>query len=128
MALNKSLEGIFDSQLSELNFNQNYWFQGLNGSSLSFLIQSIVLQRDLNILVIASDKEKAAYFLNDLDALLPKQKILFFPESYRQPYQEEKTTNANIQERAEVLNLLSKDGFKGIVVTYPQALCEKVTL
>ncbi|PBQ31845.1 transcription-repair coupling factor [Sphingobacteriaceae bacterium] len=128
MLLNKSLEGIFDSRLQELNLNQNHWFQGLNGSSLSFLLQSIVLQTHKNLIVIASDKERAAYILNDLDALLPKEKVLFFPETYKQPYQIEKTTNANIQERAEVLNLLSKDNFKGVVVTYPQALSEKVTL
>jgi len=78
--------------------------------------------------LIASDKEKAAYLLNDLDALQNNDRALFFPESYRQPYQIEKTTNANIQERAEVLNLLSKESFNGVVVTYPHALCEKVTL
>ena len=128
MLLNKSLEGIFDSKLEALNLNQNHWFQGLNGSSLSFLLQSIVINTHKNLLIIASDKEKAAYLLNDLDALLPKEKVLFFPETYKQPYQVEKTTNANIQERAEVLNLLSKDNFKGVVVTYPQALSEKVTL
>jgi transcription-repair coupling factor (superfamily II helicase) len=128
MILNKQLEGIFDSKLSTLNLQKNQWFQGLNGSSLSFLIQSIFLNIHKNCLVIASDKEKAAYLLNDLDALLAESRVLFFPESYKQPYQIEKTTNANIQERAEVLNLLSKDNFSGIVVTYPQALSEKVAL
>lgn len=77
---------------------------------------------------MASDKEKAAYLYNDLEALFQKERLVFFPETYKIPYQEEKTSNANIQERAEVLNLLSKENFKGIVVSYPQALCEKVTL
>ncbi len=124
----KQLEGIFDSKLSNINFSQNLWFRGLNGSSLSFVIQSFLLQHDKNIVLVASDKEKAAYLFNDIDALLADKKVLFFPESYKQPYQIEKTTNANIQERAEVLNLISKDHFRGLVVTYPQALAEKVTL
>lgn len=128
MLLNKSLNGIFDARLQTLNLQKNQWFQGLNGSSLSFLLQNLFLQQRKNLLIIAADKERAAYILNDMDALLPKEKILFFPESYRQPYQIEKTTNANIQERTEVLNLLSKDNFNGVVVTYPQALSEKVTL
>jgi transcription-repair coupling factor (superfamily II helicase) len=128
MLLNKSLDGIFDSKLEVLNPRKNYWLEGLNGSSLSFLLQTLVLQKKKTLLVIASDKEKAAYILNDMDALLPKEKVLFFPESYKQPYQVEKTTNANIQERAELLNLLSKENFKGVVVTYPQALSEKVAL
>lgn len=128
MVLNKQLEGIFDSKISAINLNHNHWFQGLNGSSMSFLIQSIVLNSHKNCLIISSDKEKAAYLLNDLETLLPKKRLLFFPESYKQPYQIEKTTNANIQERAEVLNFLAKDSFEGIVVTYPQALSEKVAL
>lgn len=128
MVLDKSLEGIFDSKIKGINLRKNLWFQGLNGSAVSFLIRSLVSQETKNALVIASDKEKAAYLLNDLEALLQNVKVLFFPESYKQPYQEEKTTNANIQERAEVLNLLSNETFKGLVVSYPQALCEKVTL
>lgn len=122
------LKGIFEQKLQHLNLNQNIFLEGLNGSSLSFLCQSIYYNRQKNIVLVASDKEKAAYLLNDMSALLPDEKVLFFPESYRQPYQIEKTTNANVQERTEVLNLLSHDSFKGILVTYPQALCEKVTL
>lgn len=128
MLLNKALEGVFDSKLAQLNLQQNQWFCGLNGSSFAFLAQNIFNTHQKNLLVIASDKEKAAYILNDLAALLPKYKVMFFPESYRQPYQVEKTTNANVQERTEVLNLLSKEHFKGVVVSYPHALCEKVTL
>lgn len=128
MVLNKTLEGIFNSKLSVLDLSQNQWFRGLNGSALSFVISSIIEGYHKTAVIVASDKEKAAYLLNDLDALLINEKALFFPESYRQPYQIEKTTNANIQERAEVLNLLSKESFKGVVVTYPQALSEKVAL
>lgn len=126
MSLIKKLEGIFDSTVTELNLNQNTWLQGLNGSSLSFFIQSLFKLTHKNIVIIASDQEKAAYLLNDIESLIREKKVLFFPETYRQPYQIEKTTNANIQERTEVLNLVSKENFSGIVVTYPNALCEKV--
>src|SRR6478735_6342285 len=100
MALNKSLNGIFDSKLTAINLDKNYWFQGLNGSSLSFLLQSLYLNSGKSIILVASDKEKAAYLLNDLESLLPKEKVIFFPESYKIPYHIEKTINANIQERA----------------------------
>jgi transcription-repair coupling factor (superfamily II helicase) len=119
--------GIFDSKLSSVNLNKNLWFRGLAGSSLSFIINSVFNTSGKNLLVVASDREKAAYLMNDVEAILKTEKTLFFPESYRQPYQEERTTNANIQERAEALNLLSKENFSGIVFTYPEALCEKVT-
>jgi transcription-repair coupling factor (superfamily II helicase) len=124
----KSLEGVYDLKISELNLRQNTWLEGLNGSSLPFFIKSAYNREKKTIVLLSSDKEKAAYLFNDLEALLPHEKILFFPETYRQPYQIEKTTNANIQERTEVLNLLSKENFNGIVVTYPQALSEKVTI
>ncbi len=122
------LKGIFEHKLQHLNLNQNIFLEGLNGSSLSFLCQSLYFNHQKNLVLVASDKEKAAYLLNDISALMHNETVLFFPESYRQPYQIEKTTNASVQERTEVLNYLSRESFKGILVTYPQALCEKVTL
>ena len=128
MSLSTLPAGHFEGKLTPIDFSENLWLRGLNGSAMSFVAASFYSTHKKNLLIIASDKEKAAYIQNDLAALLHGTRVLFFPESYRQPYQEEKTTNANIQERAEVLNLLSKEHFKGIVVTYPQALSEKVTL
>jgi transcription-repair coupling factor (superfamily II helicase) len=129
MALNTNqLKGIFSSKLSGINLDQNQWFKGLNGSALSFVIQSLTGDDDKNCIVVASDKESAAYIFNDLETMCGEKKVLFFPESYKQPYQIEKTTNANIQERAEALNLLSKANLKVLLVTYPQAISEKVTL
>ncbi len=127
MANVTKLEEIFDNTWQHLNPERNYWLRGLSGSAISLFLRSGHLTAKKNILLIASDKEKAAYLMNDLEELLPESKVLFFPETYRQPYHPEKTTNANIQERAETLNLLSRETFKGVVVTYPQALCEKVT-
>ena len=124
----KALEGIFNDKLFSFNPDKKHYFRGLSGSSLSFLLASIHKTHNRSCVLIASDKEKAAYFYNDLENLLSPGKLLFFPESYRQPYQPEKTLNANIQERAEVMSRISSDSFCGVVVTYPQALCEKVSL
>lgn len=117
---------LFNSAINTLNFQKSSYLEGLCGSALSFLIQSLYTNVPQPLILVASDKEKAAYWLNDLQYLLPNTKTCFFPESYRQPYQEEKTSNANIQERTETLSLISKTHFVGIVVTYPQALAEKV--
>lgn len=120
------IKDFFDTSLSSVNFQESTYFEGLCGSSLSFLIQSLQSKKTQPVIVVASEKEKAAYILNDLQSLLPETRLCFFPESYRVPYQEEKTTNANIQERTETLSLISKEHFNGILVTYPQALAEKV--
>ena len=75
-------------------------------------------------LFIFNDKEEAAYFLNDLETLLQK-KVLFYPSSYRRPYQLEETDNANVLLRTEVLNSLNHHNLP-IIVSYPEAIFEKV--
>jgi transcription-repair coupling factor (superfamily II helicase) len=50
---------------------------------------------------------------------------VFYPASYRSPYQFEETDNANVVARAEVLEKIN-NGSNAWVVTYPQALFEKV--
>ena len=45
--------------------------KGLAGSSLSFIIRAVSENASGVHLVIAQDKEQAAYLLNDLETLLP---------------------------------------------------------
>ncbi|MCB0760780.1 MAG: transcription-repair coupling factor [Flavobacteriales bacterium] len=78
-------------------------------------------------LVVMPDKESAAYFHNDLESLYTDTKVLFFPRSARVPYATETTENANISMRAEVLNEINKEHNLLIVVSFPEALAEKVT-
>jgi transcription-repair coupling factor (superfamily II helicase) len=90
------------------------------------LVNDLFQNTSSNFFIVCNDKEKAAYILNDLQALLPEKHIHYFPESYKVPYKEEKTSNASVQERAETLSQLSKENYSGIVVTYAAALAEKV--
>lgn len=76
---------------------------------------------------ILQDKEEASYFHNDLQSLLQDRQIMMFPASYKKPYQLEETENANILQRTEVLNSITHKGGQGeIIVSYPEALSEKV--
>ena len=79
-------------------------------------------------LFVFDDKEQAAYFMNDLDQILVEnpRPIFLFPRSARVPYQEEITENANIAQRAEVLNEINGGKEGCIVVSYPGALSEMV--
>jgi transcription-repair coupling factor (superfamily II helicase) len=77
-------------------------------------------------LYILHDKEEAAYFLNDLENLVPEGSALLFPTSYKRPYEFVDVENANILQRAEVLNMLNATGSGLHIVTYPEALVEKV--
>ena len=98
----------------------------LAGSSLSFVISSVFKKSEKPFLLIFNDKEEAAYYLNDLEQFVGSKNVLFYPGSYRRPYQIEDTDNANVLLRAEVLNRINSQRKPAIIVTYPEALFEQV--
>ncbi|SIQ11747.1 transcription-repair coupling factor [Maribacter ulvicola] len=111
---------------SENSGTKNIPLKGLVGSSLSFVLSSLFQSEDRPFLAIFNDKEEAAYYLNDLERLIGDDHVLFYPGSYRRPYQIEETDNANVLLRAEVLNRINSRKKPAIIVTYPDALFEKV--
>ena len=113
-------EQVAQNELSHLHL------KGLVGSSVSFIANGILQNIANNQLFILNDKEEAAYFLNDLEKIVGEEKVLFFPNSYRNVYQIEDVDNSNILHRAEVLNTLTKRNSSIFIVTYPDALSEKV--
>ncbi|MUH36499.1 transcription-repair coupling factor [Zobellia amurskyensis] len=100
--------------------------KGLSGSALSFTFSDIFQKSERPFLLIFNDKEEAAYYLNDLEQIIGDKDVLFYPGSYRRPYQIEETDNANVLLRAEVLNRINSRKKPAIIVTYPDALFEKV--
>jgi transcription-repair coupling factor (superfamily II helicase) len=104
----------------------HFQITNLVGSSLSFVISETFKKSEKPYLLIFNDKEEAAYYLNDLEQLLGEKNVLFYPGSYRRPYQIEETDNANVLLRSEVLNRINSRKKPAIIVTYPTALFEKV--
>ena len=100
--------------------------KGLLGSSLSFVVNALFSKSDNPMLLILDDKEQAAYYLNDLEQLIGEQDVLFYPSSFRVPYQIEAVENANILLRSEVLNRINSRKKPAVIVTYPEAIFEKV--
>jgi transcription-repair coupling factor (superfamily II helicase) len=99
---------------------------GLVGSSLSFVMHSLFKKAELPFLILFNNKEDAAYYLNDLEQLINTEDVLFYPSSYRRPYQIEETDNANVLLRAEVLNRINSRKKPAIIVSYAEAIFEKV--
>ncbi|MFY9242996.1 MAG: transcription-repair coupling factor [Polaribacter sp.] len=114
---------IIEALLHEQN---HFQITNLVGSSLSFAIAETFKKADKPYLLIFNDKEEAAYYLNDLEQLLSDKNVLFYPASYKRPYQIEETDNANVLLRSEVLNRINSRKKPAIIVTYPTALFEKV--
>ena len=113
------------TQLTEQT-RDNCVVSGLVGSALSITIAELFKETALPFLLILNDKEQAAYHLNDLENILGDESVLFYPGSYRRPYQIEQTDNANVLLRSEVLNRINSRKKPALIVTYPEALFEKV--
>jgi transcription-repair coupling factor (superfamily II helicase) len=75
-------------------------------------------------LIVLNNKEEAAYYLNDLEQLIGEQDVLFYPGSFRRPYQIEETDNANVLLRAEVLNRINSRKSLRLLLAIPK-LCLK---
>jgi len=113
-------------QIAIANSQSKTHLKGLIGSSFSFVISNAFKQAESPFLLVFNDKEEAAYYLNDFEQFLNEKDVLFYPGSYRRPYQIEETDNANVLLRAEVLNRINSRKKPAIIITYPDALFEKV--
>ena len=127
-----------DQQLQEIvsaidTAKAHLQLKSLVGSSRAVVAKVI---QDLNpgiSLFILPDKESAAYFLNDLEQLsdeigkkLPQKKVLFYPTAYKRAYELEKVDSNNILHRTEVLKRISSSSKNLMIVSFPEALAEKV--
>lgn len=99
---------------------------GVPGSFISILAAAAYEEDDQPLLLILNDKEEAAYILNDLEKLVKEKDVLFYPGSYRRPYEVDGTNNANVLLRAEVLNRISNRRKSPLIVSYAEALFEQV--
>ncbi len=105
---------------------------GTIGSSQA-LIAASVIERTKGVHVfVLTDKEEAAYFINDLEALRGNDKearnakkdedMLFYPAPSRSPYDPDGHHDGERVSRTEVLEVLMKKPEHLIIVTYPDAL------
>jgi transcription-repair coupling factor (superfamily II helicase) len=114
------VEAINNSASGNINID------GLTGSAKSVVISVIFHKSQTTQLVVLPEKEDAAYFYNDLISSVGEESVFFFPSTYKRSIQYEQTEPANIVLRTEVLNHLASGKRKGIIVTYPESVMEKV--
>lgn len=116
----------FAHKISQQKF-EKYRLKGWVGSQLSFLTAAMHRHLQKPFLLVMNEKEEALYAHTDLQLLMPDAEVLYYPASYKRPYQIEEIDNANVLQRAEVLNALnhSKTGCP-LIITFAEALYEKV--
>ena len=103
------------------------YLKGLRGAQDAFLLAALARSERRTFVLIAADKEEAAYLQNDLAALLPDWPVHFLPDSFKRPRYFAEVVAHQVQERTEVINQLTHAPQRShLIVTYPEALLEQV--
>jgi transcription-repair coupling factor (superfamily II helicase) len=111
--------------------SEKIFLKNLQGSSAEFIVASVFAHANtqaLNHLVVLNDAEEAAYFQNTLENLTSALDLFYFPSSFKNKKNFRLLNSSHVMLRTEALTKLSAGGNKKIVVTYPEALFEKVVL
>jgi len=110
---------------------QKIFLKNLQGSSAEFVVTAVFTHpktETLNHLVVLSDAEEAAYFHNTLENLTNALDLFYFPSSFKNRKNFKLLNSSHVMLRTETLTRLSAGGNKKIIITYPEALFEKVVL
>ncbi len=103
------------------------YLDNLRGSSINFVAAAVWQMADVNHVFILNDKEEAAYFHNDLESLTKALDISYFPDSFKKTGAFNELNSSHIMLRTEALARFGKaEAHKKVLVTYPEALFEKV--
>lgn len=104
---------------------------GLRGSSREFIFSTFMQFPETskwNHLILLRDAEEAAYFHNTLENISDALDVFYFPSSYKTQKNFRQLNPSHVMLRTETLTRISAGGNKKVVITYPEAIFEKVVL
>lgn len=110
---------------------QHLHLKGLAGSASQFVLAAVFGQpvtSQQNHLVILSDAEEAAYFQNTLENITGALDLFYFPSSFKNKKNYSLLNSSHVMLRTEALTKLAGGANKKVIITYPEALFEKVVL
>ena len=114
---------------------QHFHLKGLQGSTSQFMLAAVhsnELASQINHLVILRDAEEAAYFHNSLENITGALDIFYFPSSFKNKKNYQLLNSSHVMLRTEALTKITQaknlSQAKKIIVTYPEAIFEKVVL
>jgi transcription-repair coupling factor (superfamily II helicase) len=103
------------------------YLKGLTGSAASVVCASVFARlKENHLLCILNDLEEAGYFYHDCCQALGETDVFFFPSLFKRRIRYGQRDAANEILRMEVLNRLNTTSQPCLIVTYPEALAEKV--
>ncbi|HEY6955258.1 MAG TPA: transcription-repair coupling factor, partial [Flavisolibacter sp.] len=112
---------------------QKLYLKNLRGSSSQFVAAAIFTHSSssqLNHVFICNDAEDAAYFHNTLENLTEALNLFYFPSSFKNRKNYRLLNSSHVMLRTEALTRFSaQTGDRvGALVTYPEAVAEKVVV
>jgi transcription-repair coupling factor (superfamily II helicase) len=108
------------------------YLDNLRGASIQVVAATVWQLSEYNHVFVLTDKEEAAYFHNDLEQLTGALDISFFPDSFKKAGSYSELNSSHVMLRTEALTRFSRASIKDsgvhkkVLVTYPEALFEKV--
>lgn len=117
--------------------SQHIHLENLRGSSAPFVVAAVFKHAScsgLNHLIILNESEDAAYFHNSLENLTEALDIFYFPSSFKNRKNYSLLNSSHVMLRTEALTRIAgqaaagQDVNKKVIVTYPEALFEKVVV
>lgn len=143
-----SVKGLLDAYINtprvfqiadRLSFAQpqKIALNNLRGSSSQFIAAAIMQHEacaQLNHLIVLNDAEDAAYFHNTLENITGALDLFYFPSSFKSRKSFESLNSSHVMLRTEALTRMATQmktsgGInKKVLITYPEALFEKVVV
>ena len=110
---------------------QHIHLSGLHGSASQFIFSAVFnhsITSQLNHLIILRDAEEAAYFHNTIENITGALDVFYFPSSFKTKKNFHQLNASHVMLRTEALTKISYGGNRKVMVTYPEAIFEKVVL
>ncbi|MFL5741753.1 MAG: transcription-repair coupling factor [Flavisolibacter sp.] len=113
--------------------SQKIQLRNLRGSSAQFVAASVFLHpscTQINHVFVCNDAEEAAYFHNTMENLTEALNLHYFPSSFKARKNYRLLNASHVMLRTEALSRFSsaKGNRAGALVTYPEAIFEKVVV
>lgn len=100
--------------------------KNVHGTAIGLIANSVLQSSACNHVFVLDDKEDAAYFQNDLEHIAQSSEIFLFPDSFKKAGDYRELNSSHIMLRTEALSKLEANARRKVLVTYPEALMEKV--
>lgn len=116
----QKLQGFLDEGKKEISI------AGLSGSQEVLVCGAVSHQAGVLQMLVLEDREAAGYFYHDLCQICKPEQVLFFPSSYKRNVIDGREEPGDIILRTEVLNRLNSSHPPVFLVSYLEAIAERV--